>query len=90
MPETRTSEVLNRSRREQYKQRFVGLNERRRAKQEIVFPKTEWDAVVLMRDDLMRHFKLMSSETNPDIRKFTGRCIKIALKNQQPIRGPVC
>ena len=65
---TQTSEALNRSRREQYKAHSVGLNEMRRAKLKIIFSKTEWDAVMLMKDDLMLHFKLMSSDEDSNIR----------------------
>jgi len=35
-----------------------------------MFSKTEWDAVMLMRDDLMRHFKLMSSDEDSNIRRI--------------------
>ncbi len=55
---TQTSQALNRSRREQYKAHSVGLNERRRVKRKIIFSKPEWDAVMLMRDDLMRHLQV--------------------------------
>ena len=66
--ETHTSEALNRSRREQYKQRSVDLNKIRRAKHKIIFSKIEYDALVLLKDELMLHYNLMSSDEDPNIR----------------------